>query len=146
MARRRGNTMSSRMADSAKQTGGRLLADWAALTWRADSTKLGPVNLSVINWVLFAICLVGLWFLPGMRKIFLIALAVGFIFTLGRSAAIMPKRRKGLSMTKISAPQASREAPRAIQPIQKTASRCAVGVKTPHRKKWCSPSATAQQP
>ena len=96
MARRRGNTMSSRMADSAKQTGGRLLADWAALTWRADSTKLGPVNLSVINWVLFAICLVGLWFLPGMRKIFLIALAVGFIFTLGRSAAIMPKRRKAL--------------------------------------------------
>ena len=96
MARRRGNTMSSRMADSAKQTGGRLLADWAALTWRADSAKLGPVNLSVINWVLFAICLVGLWFLPGMRKIFLIALAVGFIFTLGRSAAIMPKRRKAL--------------------------------------------------
>lgn len=96
MARRRRNTVGSRMADSAKQSGGQLLSDWAALTFRADNTKLGPVSLSTINWILLLACLAGLWFLPDLRKPLAIALGVGFLVTLGRAAAIMPKRRKTL--------------------------------------------------
>lgn len=96
MARRRRNTVGSRMADSAKQSGRQLLSDWAALTFRADNTKLGPVSLSTINWILLLACLAGLWFLPDLRKPLAIALGVGFLVTLGRAAAIMPKRRKTL--------------------------------------------------
>ena len=97
MARKRRNSMSSRLTDSAKDTGGRLLSDWATLTFRADSSKIGPLPMTAINWILLALCLAGLWFLPEQRKIILIALSVGFLITLGRSAAIMPKRRKALA-------------------------------------------------
>ena len=97
MARRRRNTVSSRLADSAKDTGGRVLSDWAALTFRADSARIGPLPMAAINWILLALCLVGLWFLPEQRKIILIALAVGLLITLGRATTIMPKRRKALA-------------------------------------------------
>lgn len=96
--RRSRNTMGQRMADSAKQNTSRLLADWAELTWRSDTAKVGPVTISALNWILLAVFLAAGYFLANQRLIVAAAAGLWFLFTLGRAAAIMPARRKTLQL------------------------------------------------
>lgn len=73
-----------------------LARDWAALTWRADSTKIGPLSITAWNWILVAGLAAAGHFLPGQRLI--VAGIAGFwlMATLIRAGYVMPRRRAAL--------------------------------------------------
>lgn len=84
------------MQAAAQEKTQRLAKDWAALTFRSDHARLGPIPLPVLHLVLAGAALAAAWWLPEQRMYALIALAVGLLFTLGRAAVVMPNRRNKL--------------------------------------------------
>lgn len=98
MARRRRNSLNQRMVNGAKDTSGRLLADWAALTWSADSKKIGPLSISMLNWLTLAALIAAGWLLPDHRLTVLTITGVWLLTTIGRAATVMPARRKALQL------------------------------------------------
>ncbi|TXS81753.1 hypothetical protein CHU70_10820 (plasmid) [Corynebacterium sp. LK10] len=86
----------SPLEDAARRHSQQLFKDWIALTFRADHFRAGPVPLPVIHVFLAVAAIAVVWKVPSLRTWALIALAVGFVFTVGRAAIIMPERRKRL--------------------------------------------------
>lgn len=84
------------MQAAAQEKSQRLAKDWAALTFRSDHVRLGPIPLPALHIVLAVAALAAAWWLPGQRKYALIALFIGVLFTLGRAAVVMPNRRNKL--------------------------------------------------
>lgn len=74
----------------------RLLKDWAALTFRADTTKLGPLRISHWNWLIVAAAAVTAYVLPGQRLQAAAVIGIWLIMTLTRAAYFMPRRRAAL--------------------------------------------------
>ncbi|WP_137726319.1 LAGLIDADG family homing endonuclease [Prescottella subtropica] len=74
----------------------RLLTDWAVLTWTADTTRIGPIPVTALNWV----ALVGLaaagYQMSGQRLWIAAAAAAWLLITFVRAATIMPRRRATL--------------------------------------------------
>ena len=86
----------SPLEDAARRHSQQLFKDWIALTFRADHFRVGPVPLPVIHVFLAVTAIAVVWKVPSLRTWALIALAIGFVFTVGRAAIIMPERRKRL--------------------------------------------------
>lgn len=94
MSRRRSQ---NRLADAAKKHGSQLLSDWAQLTFRTDHARIGPITMSVANWLLVVIFIAVAYFVPAQRIHVLMAAGIWLLITLGRAGAIMPKRRDTLT-------------------------------------------------
>lgn len=96
--RKNPNSLGNKLANGAKQQSGRLLADWAALTWNQDRTKIGPLSISALNWLLLLVFGICLYLLPQHRGLIAIIIGLWVIVTIGRAAKIMPARRKTLQL------------------------------------------------
>lgn len=71
-----------------------ILRDWAALTWRLDTIRIGGLPRYAWNWILLASTLLAAYLLGwGHAMYWLSALLLGFIVTLSRSLYVMRKRR-----------------------------------------------------
>ncbi|WAL49584.1 FtsK/SpoIIIE domain-containing protein [Rhodococcus pyridinivorans] len=97
MARnRRGNAIRSRLQQQLGDWARRLLTDWAVLTWTADSTRVGPVPITALNWALVVVAVVVGYQLPQHRMWVALAGAVWLLATLVRAGVVMPRRRATL--------------------------------------------------
>ena len=84
----------SKLQQQAQKQGQQLLSDWATLTWIKDGTKLGPLPLVLVNWLVLLFLGAALYFQFVPRTWAAIALAVFLLYTLARAGAVMPRRRK----------------------------------------------------
>lgn len=85
------------MQVAAQEKSKQLTRDWAALTFRSDHFRLGPIPLPLVHVTLLVAALAAAWWLPEHRMLALAALGVGLLFTLGRAAVVMPNRRGKLN-------------------------------------------------
>lgn len=103
-APRRRNSYASRVAQNTQAQlqaklstfAARLARDWAALTWRADTTKIGPLAISMWNWIIVAGLAAAAHILPGQRLIIAGIAGVWLLATLIRAGYVMPRRRTAL--------------------------------------------------
>ncbi|WP_420879107.1 FtsK/SpoIIIE domain-containing protein [Rhodococcus sp. (in: high G+C Gram-positive bacteria)] len=97
MARtRRGNAFSARLQQQFGGWAKRLLTDWAVLTWTADTTRIGPIPVTALNWVALIGLAAASYQMSGQRLWIAAVAAVWLLITLVRAATIMPRRRATL--------------------------------------------------